>query len=125
MSTKASIVWRIRSTTTASDLTDGLSDPVWRTTSQRGIAMHSGVVCSRGIQGQPRSRRFIDVWFDLLGAADLAALAHNEEVRSFIRGREREHKRAQARLANKRLLQAWLGSSGSRPLVYRGRRCAR
>ena len=66
-----------------------------------------------------RSRRFIDKWLDLLGNADLAALADNEDVRSFIRGREREHKRAQARLTNKRLLQAWLGSSGSRPLVYR------
>ena len=66
-----------------------------------------------------RSRRFIDEWLDLLRDADLAALADNDDVRSFIRGREREHKRAQARLANKRLLQAWLGSSGSRPLVYR------
>ena len=66
-----------------------------------------------------RSRRFIDMWLDLLRDADLAALADNEDVRSFIRGREREHKRAQARLTNKRLLQAWLGSSGSRPLVYR------
>ena len=66
-----------------------------------------------------RSRRFIDAWLDLLRDADLAALADNEDMRSFIRGREREHKRAQARLANKRLLQAWLGSSGSRPLVYR------
>lgn len=66
-----------------------------------------------------RSRRFIDKWLDLLGSSDLAELAHDEDVRSFIRGREREHKRAQARLTNRRLLQAWLGSSGSRPLVYR------
>jgi hypothetical protein len=66
-----------------------------------------------------RSRRFIDKWLDLLRDADLGELADNENVRSFIREREREHKRAQARLDNKRLLQAWLGASGSRPLVYR------
>lgn len=66
-----------------------------------------------------RSRRFIDDWLGLLASADLATLADNEEVRAFIRNREREHKRSQARLVNKRLLQAWLGSSGSSQLVYR------
>lgn len=66
-----------------------------------------------------RSRRFIDTWLDLMDDADLGNLADNKEVRSLIRAREREHKRAQARLTNKRLLQAWLGASGSRPLVYR------
>lgn len=40
-------------------------------------------------------------------------------MRAFIRRREREHKRSQARLVNKRLLQSWLGSSGSGQLVYR------
>lgn len=66
-----------------------------------------------------RSRRFIDTWLDLLAASELSELAQYEDARLFIRTREREHKRAQARLTNKRLLQAWLGSSGSRPLVYR------
>lgn len=66
-----------------------------------------------------RSRRFIDDWLDVLGAANLADLAQNDDARTFIRSREREHKRTQARLSNKRLLQAWLGSSGSSPLVYR------
>ncbi|KUI09908.1 hypothetical protein AU190_05705 [Mycolicibacterium acapulense] len=66
-----------------------------------------------------RSRRFIDSWLDLLSAANLAGLADNDDVRYFIRRREREHKRAQARLSNKRLLQAWLGASGSSRLVYR------
>lgn len=78
---------------------------------------------SRVLQQNPgvnlRSRRFIDKWLDLLGAESLTALADNEDVRSYIRGRESEHKRAQARLTNRRLLQAWLGSAGSRPLVYR------
>jgi Family of unknown function (DUF6361) len=66
-----------------------------------------------------RSRRFIDDWLDLLSRTNLRDLAHDDAVRSFIIQREREHKRAQARLTNKRLLQAWLGASGSRPLVYR------
>ncbi len=91
----------------ANDIATWDRDAFWR----RVIEKNPGV--------NLRSRRFIDTWLDLLGAADLAELAHNEEVRSFIATREREHKRAQARLANKRLLQAWLGSSGSRPLVYR------
>ena len=66
-----------------------------------------------------RSRRFIDQWLDLLANTPLAELADDAAVRSFVVRREREHKRSQARLSNKRLLQAWLGSSGSRPLVYR------
>ena len=113
-------MWRIRSTTTASDSTNGPSNPTWRTTLQRGIAVHSGVACSSRIQTSTSDHAASSTtWLDLLRGADLAALADNEDVRSFIRGREREHKRAQARLTNKRLLQAWLGSSGSRPLVYR------
>lgn len=67
----------------------------------------------------PRSRRFIDDWLDLIASSDLSALADDDSVRSFITRREREHKRSQARLTNKRLLEAWLGSAGSRPLVYR------
>lgn len=67
----------------------------------------------------PRSRRFIDDWLDLVANSDLSALADDDAARSFITRREREHKRSQARLTNKRLLQAWLGSAGSRPLVYR------
>ncbi|QFS89936.1 hypothetical protein FIV07_04205 [Mycobacterium sp. THAF192] len=66
-----------------------------------------------------RSRRFVDRWVSLLRTADLEHLADNPDVRAFIRGRETEHKRGQARLTNKRLLQAWLGAAGSRPLVYR------
>ncbi len=66
-----------------------------------------------------RARRFVDEWLDTLGNVDLASLADSDEVRRFIRNREREHKRSQARLDNKRLLQAWLGASGSSQLVYR------
>lgn len=66
-----------------------------------------------------RARRFVDEWLDMLGNVDLASLADSDEVRRFIRNREREHKRSQARLENKRLLQAWLGASGSSQLVYR------
>lgn len=76
-------------------------------------------VLERNPNVNPRSRRFIDEWLNLLGSTHLPALAEDESVRAFIVRREREHKRSQARLTNKRLLQAWLGSSGSRPLVYR------
>lgn len=66
-----------------------------------------------------RSRRFIDDWIDHLAAAPLAELAENERLRSFITNREREQKRGQARLQNKRLLQSWLGSAGSGRLIFR------
>jgi len=66
-----------------------------------------------------RSRRFIDRWMELLRSVDIHRLADDKMVLAFIRQREAEHKRGQARLTNKRLLQAWLGASGSRPLVYR------
>lgn len=67
----------------------------------------------------PRSRRFIDDWLNLIGNTKLKALADDDALAEFITRRERDHKRSQARLTNKKLLQAWLGSAGSRPLVYR------
>ncbi|MDM4141395.1 MULTISPECIES: DUF6361 family protein [Mycobacterium] len=76
-------------------------------------------VLERNPNVNPRSRRFIDDWLDLLNTVSLSDLANNESLRTFIIRREREHKRTQARLTNKRLLQAWLGASGSRALVYR------
>ena len=76
-------------------------------------------VLERNPNVNARSRRFIDEWLNLLASTHLPALADDDAVRSFILSREREHKRSQARLTNKRLLQAWLGSSGSRALVYR------
>lgn len=91
----------------AEDIATWDRDEFWRRVIQRNPNVNS------------RSRRFIDDWLDLLGTANLPELADSDAVRSFISRREREHKRTQARLTNKRLLQAWLGSSGSRPLVYR------
>ena len=96
--------------------------PTSRTTSQRGIATHSGVACSSGI---PSVNSAVTPIHRQVARSACAMptfrCSRRQRRREIVHSsrREREHKRAQARLTNKRLLQAWLGSSGSRPLVYR------
>lgn len=60
------------------------------------------------------SRQFINAWLDrLLTADDPANLADDAQVRNLIDNRERQLKRAQARLHNPRLLELWKGDTGS------------
>lgn len=60
------------------------------------------------------SRQFINAWLDrLLAADDPARLADDAQVRNLIDNRERQLKRAQARLHNPRLLELWNGDTGS------------
>ncbi|MDT0634890.1 DUF6361 family protein [Spectribacter hydrogenooxidans] len=61
-----------------------------------------------------RTQNFINTWLDwLLAARDPAALADDIDVRTLIENRERQLKKAQARLQNPRLLELWNGATGS------------
>jgi len=60
------------------------------------------------------SRQFINAWLErLLAAGDPAKLADDARVRNLIDNRERQLKRAQARLHNPRQLELWNGDTGS------------
>ena len=61
---------------------------------------------------------FLNGWAHLL-AEDLRHLATSQDARALIRDREIQHKRGQARLANKKRLREWTGDAGTRPLVFR------
>ena len=61
---------------------------------------------------------FLNGWAHLL-AEDLRHLATSQDARALIRDREFQHKRGQARLANKKRLREWTGNAGTRPLVFR------
>ncbi|MBC7589919.1 MAG: hypothetical protein H7226_02590 [Salinibacterium sp.] len=67
-----------------------------------------------GVVSQP----FIDGWIDhVIGLrGDIASDPASREV---IADRERRHKRSQARLDNRKLLEGWRGASGAGRLVYR------
>jgi len=65
-----------------------------------------------------RAHVFIERWLDVV-AAGLDGVADNVEARRLVADRERQVKGSQSRLVNEKLLRAWQGSSGSRPLVYR------
>lgn len=73
--------------------------------------------------GNPRLRRrahdFADDWFGLALAGDPAALATDPTARRLIAERERQLKGRLARLDNASALDAWNGSSGSDPLLFR------
>jgi hypothetical protein len=61
---------------------------------------------------------FLNGWAHLL-VEDLRHLTTSAAARSLIRDREIQHKRGQARLANKKRLREWTGDAGTRPLVFR------
>jgi hypothetical protein len=67
----------------------------------------------------PRTRDFVADWLDITRAIGDSGVAVDSRARTLIQNRERATKRGQARLANGRLLKAWNGASGTRPLTYR------
>ena len=67
-----------------------------------------------GVMSQP----FIDRWIDhVIGLR--GDIASDPASRELIAERERRHKRSQARLDNRKLLEEWRGASGAGRLVYR------
>lgn len=63
----------------------------------------------------PRAKRFISEWTAWVRSNE----RRTSEADQLIGGREREQKRAQARLTNERLLRQWGGSSGADRLNFR------
>jgi len=64
----------------------------------------------------PRSRIFVNDWLDAALLLDTDDLTKGREM---IRARERQHKGAQSRLTNQKLLQSWQGASGAGRLAFR------
>ena len=65
------------------------------------------------------TRGFVDRWLDAVVAGQIAGAADDGALRGLVLARERVQKRGQARLANRNLLTAWSGASGSGRLDYR------
>jgi hypothetical protein len=65
------------------------------------------------------SRSFVNSWIGLIREEGTAGIADNDHARRIIDKRERQHKHAQARLHNMKLLSQWAGASGSGQLTYR------
>jgi hypothetical protein len=61
---------------------------------------------------------FLNEWAHLL-VEDLRHLDTSPDARTLIRNREIQHKRGQARLANKKRLREWTGDAGTRQLGFR------
>ena len=72
----------------------------------------------QGARIPPRTRRFIDEWARLL-ATDASGIASSVTARALVHDRELEHKRGQARLANRKRLDEWAGDAGTIPLTFR------
>lgn len=67
----------------------------------------------------PGTVRFIRGWVDELHARGPDAVADAISFRKLVRDRERQQKRAQARLGNPKRLSAWSGAAGAGALLYR------
>lgn len=75
-------------------------------------------IIDTGVRIPTQALRFLNSWAAIL-ASDAAHIASSDEARTLVRGRELEHKRGQARLANKKRLADWGGDAGTTPLSYR------
>lgn len=75
-------------------------------------------ILDQGGRIPPRTRSFVDRWAAFL-ALDAADIASSDAARAIVRDRELEHKRGQARLANRKRLDEWAGNAGTAPLAYR------
>ncbi|GAA3881549.1 DUF6361 family protein [Tessaracoccus defluvii] len=76
-------------------------------------------LAQQAVRVPPATRVFVEGWVRLLGNQSAHDLADAPQVRSFIRERERRHKRSQARLGNRRRLSQWGGASGAMELEFR------
>lgn len=65
-----------------------------------------------------RTTQFVERWLAVL-RDDPMGIADNENARAVVADREREHKRAQARLVNHSRLMEWRGQSGTARLEFR------
>jgi hypothetical protein len=66
------------------------------------------------------TQSFVEQWLDLsLSAPSLESLMDNESVRQVIVKRERQLKKARARIGNSRALEEWNGNSGAARVNYR------
>jgi len=75
-------------------------------------------VLDNAVRIPPTTRLFLDAWSNVL-AAGPGGIASSREARDLIRAREIQHKRGQARLANKKRLAEWSGYAGTTALVFR------
>ncbi len=75
-------------------------------------------ILDQGARIPPRTRRFVDEWAGFL-ASDTANIASSATARTLVHDRELEHKRGQARLANRKRLDDWAGNAGTAPLAFR------
>lgn len=71
-----------------------------------------------GARIPPPARRFVDEWAQFL-AAGAPSIASSSVARTLVHDRELEHKRGQARLANRKRLDDWAGDAGTAPLTFR------
>lgn len=98
------VAWQVDLDLMGSALADWDRNEFWRLVRTK----NSGVV----------SRPFIDRWIDnVIGLR--GDITTDPASREIIAERERRHKRSQARLDNRKLLEGWRGASGAGRLVYR------
>lgn len=77
------------------------------------------LVSLQGAKIPLQTRLFVERWLDLVVTTRGKCILENATARTLVTDRERQLKRSQARLGNKRAVDMWLGDSGTRPLTYR------
>ena len=99
----------------------------WDMLQERSSAMSSWdrhdfweVVRQAGGRVPPQTLQFVLTWWDLASAADgIDTLLASRSARDLIANRERQLKRARARIGNPRALELWSGAAGTAQLDYR------
>ena len=85
-----------------------------------GKAAFWSCVVAEGARISPQSRAFVEQWWDfVLNEGLSASIADEKAPRALIANRERQLKRALARIDNPRARELWGGASGTLRLAYR------
>jgi hypothetical protein len=75
-------------------------------------------IAGTGARMPPRTRLFVEGWAAVI-ASEGSNITSSATARTLLRDRELEHKRGQARLANRKRLDEWPGNAGTSPLAFR------
>jgi hypothetical protein len=98
----------------------------WRADAQRvGLARWAAQIdgfwdclIDHGARIPLQTRRFVNDWAGIL-EIDAIGIASSGAARAVVHNRELEHKRGQARLANRKRLDEWTGNAGTVVLTFR------
>lgn len=91
----------------------------WAAIDSWNLARFWEIAVTGGLRILPSTRLFIESWINLTRSTRAKRISQNQAARDLLLNRERQLKKGQARLDNKRAREAWTGYAGITRLSFR------